>query len=322
MLRIANLFLTIVFVALAITWACVRQTGEVPLEVSSHAPGTEIGVASTKAAPNEHGRESTPVRSVPQGTSFARSATKEEMRIEALNNSPEARRLRLARTKIANFAAYGRLLASLGLDLAQQRLLLDLITARQSIREDVGAVINQQLIEGKMKGLRKGELRTTIRDAVAQAEQDVGAQMQGLLGNDKLQALRQYDEKLPSNLLVNQLQQLCVMSGEPLNDQKAAELSEILSANPVIPADHKAIALPVAYREVAQIRATNVNLAVLAKNAWLADLSGMLTVNYPLSESARMRAAQLLSPQQQNVLFALREKQVADRTIANRLGEN
>jgi len=278
--------------------------------------------ASMKAALNEHKVDSTPVRTVPQGGGYSRAATREEIRKETLKNSPEAQQLQLARKKIANFAAYGRLLASLDLDLGQQRQLLDLITNRQAIPQDVKDIINQNFMDGKMKGVRMKEVRTLVEHAVAQAEGENEAQMQRLLGEDKLRALRQYDENLPSNLLVNQVQQLCVLNGEPLNDEKATQLSGIFSAYPVSPTDRHGIVLPVAYREIAQMHASNVNLAVLAKNAWLTDLSGMLTVNYPLSENARIQAMHLLSSQQQNVLFTLREKQTAERTLATRLGEN
>jgi len=238
------------------------------------------------------------------------TASEEDSQKELLAKSTEAKQLRFAREKVATFVAYERLLAKLQLNQADQEKLLDLLMDKLYMREDLNELmVHRQIPKG-------GDWRKDIKNL----EQALDGEMQSLLGPEKYAAFRGYEQKLPSNLLTTQLQQLCVISGDSLNDGKADEIAEIFATYPAdAEARHPAM-LPIAYPDKGQIRTSNLNLKVLGKDAWFVDLNGMLSVNYPVSENARIRTISLLSPKQQSALYALIDKQQSERTTAARLG--
>jgi len=240
-----------------------------------------------------------------------RPATPQELAEERVRNSQEYEQLKVLREKQKFFVGYGRLLKEFNLSSADEEKFLGLLLDRERIPDDINQIsrANDRVLRGPVS-------LQALRDVTKGTQQAIEAEIQEFLGPERTARFKDYEDNLPANLLVTQIQQASAILGASLSDAQVMSLTKIFSENPVSPEDEHGAIVPVAYSEMAPVSAGGLKFIMLPAKGWFVDTSGLLTVNFALSETARIHASRVLAGHQQIALNAIKDKQQAERMMA------
>ena len=266
------------------------------------------------------------------GTSM-RALTPEEnrrfQRIRAAKTSPECDRL----TRIEELAElrirYTPLIRRLKLDAERTKKLLSLLSDQQDLPMDMNKASADQ-------HLSTDEFRRQMSDEKSHIETAI----EDTIGRENVPLLESYQSHQGPYLLVSELQQLLGVNADHLSDAQADALAKILLEHPspddsvpgvftpfkgsaVIPfltpswyrGDAYSSGLPPGGQPNAG--AAGFNFITRPSGFAYIDAAGSIDSNYGLSDATIDAAAAILSADQLSSLKAIKEKQIAEREMAN-----
>jgi hypothetical protein len=142
--------------------------------------------------------------------------------VRDLVNKPEVQALMRVQQTAAVDARYAALFHSLNLDPAQNEKLKALLVERQSTLQDVMAAAREQ-------GINPRNDPEAFRKLIADAQNDINDSIRGVVGDNGLVQLQNYEQTLPQRTLVNEIQQRLSYTNTPLTPSQADQLVQILA---------------------------------------------------------------------------------------------
>jgi hypothetical protein len=142
--------------------------------------------------------------------------------VRDLVNKPEVQALMRVQQTAAVDNRYAALFHTLNLDPAQTEKLKALLVERQSTLQDVMAAARDQ-------GINPRNDPEAFRKLIADAQNDINASIRGVVGDNGLAQLQNYEQTLPQRTLVNEIQQRLSYTNTPLTPSQADQLVQILA---------------------------------------------------------------------------------------------
>lgn len=142
--------------------------------------------------------------------------------LRELVNKPEVQALMRVQQKAAIDSRYAAFFHSLNLAPEQADKLKDLLVERQTTLQDVMNAAREQ-------GINPRNDPEGFRQLVADAQSDITNGIKGLIGDNGLAQLQNYEQTLPQRNLVNDLQQRLSYTNSPLTPTQADQLVQILA---------------------------------------------------------------------------------------------
>jgi hypothetical protein len=292
-----------------------REKQEQLVAVQSAMPqGTPA--AGGRRAPSERGDEANAADGGSDAArEKARSARQQAAAIKELMTKPEVQTIMTLQKKAAIEQRYADLFKKMNLPPEQIQKLAALLEERANTMSDLITVARDQ-------GINLRENPEAYRKLVTETQNQLNNAIKAAIGDSGFAQLTNYERTIPQRNLVSDLEHRLSYTQVPLGPAQAAQLVQVLAANPS-PRPAAATA------PGQQSGAATANAGAIVRNAMTSvpgvgqllgatDDTGRTAVpGYPISQAALDQAQAFLSPPQLAALQSLQRQQQAQQEMRN-----